>query len=277
MVRGLYAAATGALVAQSVADNVANNLANVNSGGFKQTLLQIQAAPALDVYRIQTDPGQVAGNPLPGVKVAPYVGAVGTGAQIYDTPEDFTQGPLQQTGNTYDLALTSPNTFFTIRTPQGVRYTRDGQFTLNAQSNLVTADGNLVLSSTGRPIAIDQQLGAVTIRPDGTISQAAQLGQTTGAQQVIGQLGVTSFGNLVALRKEGDNNFVDTGNAQPAAAAASSMQQGSLERSNGNIVKSMVDLITAERWFEANERSMKAQDDATNQAINTVAKPSTSG
>jgi flagellar basal-body rod protein FlgF len=277
LVRGLYTAATGALVAQSVADNVANNLANVNTGGFKQTLLQIQSAPVLDVYRIQMDPGQIAGSALPGVAVAPYVGALGTGAQIMDTPEDFSQGPLQTTGNTYDLALTTPNTFFTVATPQGVRYTRDGQFTLNAQSNLVTTDGNLVLSATGRPIAINQQLGKVTIQPDGTVTQAAQSGQTAGPQTLLGQIGIASFGNLTALRKEGDNNLVDTGAARPTLATNVAVQQGALEKSNANIVRSMVDLITAERWFDANERVMKAQDDATNQAISSVARLSSGG
>ena len=89
MVRGIYAAASGALVAQSQADNVANNLANVNSSGFKQTLLQIESAPSLDIYRIQTDPGQTSGSATPGVSVAAPVGPLGTGSQVYDTPEDF--------------------------------------------------------------------------------------------------------------------------------------------------------------------------------------------
>jgi flagellar basal-body rod protein FlgF len=76
------------------------------------------------------------------------------------------------------------------------------------------------------------------------------------------------------LRKEGDNNFTDTGNAQPGVAGVNAgLQQGFLEKSNGNVVRSMVDLITAERWFDANERSIKTQDDATNQLIGNVARP----
>lgn len=272
MVRGLYAAASGALVAQSQADNVANNLANVDTSGFKQTLLQIQSAGSLDIYRIQTDPGHQSGRALPGVSVAPYVGALGTGAQIYDTPQDFAQGPLERTGNPYDLGLTGANAFFSIQTPQGVRYTRDGQFTVNAAGNLVTMDGNPVLSAGGTPIKINQQLGKVTIGADGTVSQGAATGQTTGTNQIVGQIALTSFGNLLALRPEGNDNFVDTGTAQPGATTAAGMQQGYLEKSNGNIVRSMVDLITAERWFDANERVIKAEDDATNQDITNVAK-----
>lgn len=273
MVRGLYAAASGALVAQSQADNVANNLANVTSSGFKQTLLQIESAPSLDIYRIQTDPGHAAGRALPGVPVAVPVGALGTGARIYDTPEDFAQGPLQQTGNRLDLALTGANQFFTVATANGLRYTRDGQFTLDANGTLRTMDGNPVLGTTGRPIVVNQQQGALTFNTDGTITQAPQAGQTAAASTQVGTLLIASFNNLSALRKEGDNNFYDSGNAQPAAAQNVSVQQGFLEKSNGNVVRAMVDLITAERWFDANQRAMKAEDDATSQDINFVAKP----
>jgi flagellar basal-body rod protein FlgF len=278
LVRGLYTAASGALVAASMADNVANNLANVNGSGFKQTLLQIQSAPTLDVYRIQTDPGQAPHRATPGVPSAPHVGQLGTGAWIYDTPVSFEQGALEQTGNRYDLALAgSGNAFFTIRTPQGIRYTRDGQFTVDAANQLVTMDGSLVLGQTNQPgqnaaqnnqpqpITIFPALGPVTVGADGTVSQAGQ---------TLGRLQLTGFNNLLALRKEGDNNLVDTGNAQPGApGAGAGIEQGFLEKSNGNVVRSMVDLITAERWFDANERSIKTQDDATNQLISNVAKP----
>jgi flagellar basal-body rod protein FlgF len=273
LVRGLYAAASGALVAQSQAENVANNLANVNSSGFKQTLLQIESAPTLDIYRIQTDPGHAAGRATPGVPVSVPVGPLGTGAQIYDTPEDFAQGPLQQTGNRLDLALTGANQFFTIATQNGVRYTRDGQFTLDAAGTLRTLDGNPVLGSTGRPIVFNTTQGPATFNIDGTVTQAPQRGQTGAAVTQLGTLQIASFGNLLALRKEGDNNFVDTGNAQPAATQNISLQQGALEKSNGNVVRAMVDLITAERWFDANQRVMKAEDDATSQDINYLAKP----
>jgi flagellar basal-body rod protein FlgF len=274
LVRGLYTAASGALVAQSLSDNVASNLANVSSNGFKQTLLQIQSAPSLDIYRIQTDPGQTPGKALPGVSVAPYVGALGTGSQIYDTPEDFTQGPLEQTGNHLDVALTGSNGFFSVLTPQGVRYTRDGQFTLDANANLTTMDGNFVLGADGRPIHFNTQQGVATIAPDGSITQSPQAGQSSAAATQVGTIAITSFANLTALRKEGDNHFVDTGNAQPGVATGVAVQQGALEQSNGNVVRAMVDLITANRWFDANERIMKAEDDAVNQDITNVAKPS---
>ncbi len=272
MIRGLYTAASGALVAQSMADNVANNLANVTSNGFKQTLLQIQSGPTMDVYRIQTDPGQAPHRATPGQPVAQPVGTLGLGAQIYDTPEDYAQGPLEVTNNTYDLALTGANGFFTIATPQGLRYTRDGQFSINNNGTLVTLDGNPVLDTNGQPITIQTQLGKPIIGTDGSVTQPGNL-TNSQATFTSARLGITSFNNLLQLRPEGDSNFVDTGNAQPRPATTVGVQQGSLEKSNFNVVSSMVELITAERWFDANERAIKTQDDATNQLINNVARP----
>ncbi len=241
-----------------MADNVANNLANVNTGGFKRTLLQITSAPSLDIYRIQTDPGRVPGARLSGVPVAQPVGALGTGAWVYDTPTQFEQGAIQQTGNALDVALGSENAFFTVQTPQGVKYTRDGQFYRDPNNNLVTSDGYQVLGQGG-PIALPN--GNVAIAADGTIT-------ANGAR--IDQLRVTSFNNLVALRAQGDSLLQDTGNAGPQATANPVMQQGALEMGNANVVRSMVDMILAERTFDANEKSIKAEDDATARAISTV-------
>lgn len=265
-------------MAESLADNVANNLANINTTGFKQTLLQIESAPSLNIYRIQTDPGQLPTTPLPGVPTAQYVGPLGTGSQIYDTPTSFEQGALKTTGNPLDLAITgSENAFFNIQTPNGVRYSRNGEFVQDQNGIIRTQDGNAVLSTTGQPIslsvapgaaaaqnnavAIPQPLGSIAVATDGTISQNGI---------VLGQLALTSFASTLNLRPEGANNYAITGNAGPGPATGAIVQQGTLEASNGNVIRSMVDLITAERWFDANEKSMKTQDDATSTAITKV-------
>jgi flagellar basal-body rod protein FlgF len=262
LVRGLYTSASGALVAQNQVDAIANNLANVDTGGFKQTLLQIQSAPTMDIYRMQNDPGQTSKSQLPGVPTQAYVGVLGTGSQIYDTPTDFQSGALQSTGNPLDLAVTgNDHAFFAVQTPNGIRYTRNGEFVRDGAGTLRTQDGNAVLGTNGTPIQL--QNGSLTVGADGTILQN---------NQVVGQLQLTQFSNLVNLRPEGANNFVPSGNAGAAPATGASVQQGYLEKSNSNVVRSMVDMITAERWFEANEKSIKAQDDATNNAIAQVAK-----
>lgn len=257
MVRGLYTAASGALVAQSQADTIANNLANVSTTGFKRTLLQVQSAPAMRVYMLQNQPA------AQGPAAAPsYVGALGMGAQVMDTPAVFEQGALESTGNPLDLAIQG-NGFFTIQTPQGVRYTRDGQFARDPQGNMVTMDGDRVLDTAGRPVQL--QAGAVDVAANGDVRQNGQ---------VVDTLRIVKFANLAAVRPEGDNRFIDTGAGRPALDAGSSVHQGFLERSNANVVRSMVDLITAQRWFEANQKVIQTQDTTNNYAIANVAKSS---
>lgn len=265
MVRGLYTAASGALVAQSQADTIANNLANVDTNGFKATLLQVQSAPSMDLYHYQTNPGKSAGGALSGVSSANYVGSLGTGSEIYDTPSVFTQSSLEQTGNGLDLAISGSNGFFAVQTGNGTRYTRDGQFVRDSNGNLSTQDGNPVLGTNGLSINIPQ--GPFSVGQDGTISQ-------NGGP--LGQIQIAQFSNLVALRPEGDNNFVDAGAANPSPATNASVQQGFLEKSGTNVVRSMVDLITAERWYEANTKMIQTQDAATQQAVQTVARSTNS-
>src|ERR1700689_1020285 len=116
----MYTAASGALVAQSAVDTIANNLANVNTVGFKRTLLQVQAQPPMQLYRFQVDPGA---NGTGGPATQQPIGALGSGAQVYDTPADFSQGAIASTGNDLDVALSGPG-FFAVRGGNGaVRFT----------------------------------------------------------------------------------------------------------------------------------------------------------
>ena len=258
LVRGLYTAASGALVAQAQADVTANNLANVNTTGFKRTLLQVQTGPELNVFLTQNQPS--SSNP-DGTPSSSYVGTLGTGAQIADTPAVFEQGGLQNTGNPLDLALQG-NGFFTIQTPAGIRYTRDGQFARDAQGFLTTLDGNRVLGANG-PIQLSD--GAVSVGENGAVTQRGG---------VVDTLRVVRFNNPVAVRPEGDNQFADSGGGRPVLDAQSSVHQGFLERSNANVVRSMIDLITAQRWFEANQKVIQTQDTANGYAIANVGRTS---
>lgn len=258
MVRGLYTAASGALVAQAQADVIANNLANVNTTGFKRALLQVQSAPALDVYLTQNQP-------VPGstrmVPTTSFVGNLGTGSQIADTPASFDQGALKTTGNPLDVALQGSG-FFTVQTQNGVRYTRDGQFARDNQGYLVTLDGNRVLGQSG-PISLGN--GAVSIDQNGGIVQN---------NRTVDTLRITQFANLSAVRPEGDDLFADTGAGQPSRDTATSVHQGFLESSNANVVRSMVDLIAAQRWFEASSKVIQTQDTANGYAIANVGRTS---
>lgn len=257
MIRGLYSAASGMLVAQALVDTTANNLANVDTTGFKRAVLQVQSAPSLDLSRFQTDPGTAPGNATPGTSTSSSIGRLGLGAQVYDTPTTFAQGTLQQTSNPLDLALVGPG-FFRIATPVGIRYTRDGGFVRNAQGELVTRMGQPVLSTTGTPIVLAQ--GPFSVENDGTVQQNTA---------PVGQLSIVQFANLGNLRPQGDNAFVDEG-AGPAQDTTTSVQQGYLEKSTVNVVRSMVDLISAERFFDANSKAVQLEDQALGLAVQTV-------
>ena len=263
MVRGMYTAASGALVAQSAVDTIANNLANVNTTGFKRAVLQVQAQPKTDLYRFQTDPGNNGNARTAGVPVQVAIGALGSGAQIYDTPADFAQGAIAATGNDLDVALSGPG-FFAIRAGNNAaRYTRDGEFVRDQNGQLTAQNGDRVLNAAGNPIVLPTS-GKIEIGRDGTISVAGQ---------TYDKLGVVEFTNPVNLRPEGSSRFVDAG-AGARTATNTTALQGSLEKSNADVVRSMVDLIANERWFDANQKSIQTQDDAVALAVQTVGRTS---
>jgi flagellar basal body rod protein FlgG len=253
------------MVAEAMIDNVSNNLANSSTNGFKRTLLQIESQPQQELYRFQTDPGQNPLNRLPGVAAQDPVGPMGTGSDVYATPTNFEQGQIAMNGNTYSFALSGPG-FFAVQDPATgqIQYTRDGSFMRAADGTLATVDGKTVLSAAGNPIPMPA-LGKIEVDTQGNVNVD---GATTA------QIGVFEFNNLQALQPQGSTGYTAAQNAGVHPATQTSVLQYSEEKSNGDVVKSIVDLINAERWFDANEKSIQTQDDATNQAIATVGRNS---
>ncbi len=283
MVRGLYTAATGAIVAQANVDVIANNLANVNTAGFKRTLMQVESSPTVTISRDQTDPGKSDDGRTNGVPTRTTVGQLGFGARIYDTPTIFEQGPIEETGNSMDVALSGPG-FFAVRDAAGnIGYTRGGSFVQNAQNQLVTSDGDAVMGSNGQPVSL--AAGNVTLDLQGNVSQngkpAGKLavvavkidprGGVTANGVPSGQLAVYEFKNLTNLRPQGGDKFVNSGDA-PQPATQTTVLQGAQEKSNANVVSSMVALIANERWFDANQKMIQTQDTEVNAAITTIGK-----
>jgi flagellar basal-body rod protein FlgG len=261
----MYSAAAGALVAQASIDTIANNLANVDTTGFKRQLLQAEAQPTRQIYRYQTDPGQLPTNRLPGVPTQTLVGPLGSGAQIYGTPTIFEQGQIATNGNTLSFALSGPG-FFAIRNPQTnqTTYTRDGLFMRDANGNLSTVEGSLVLDPGGQAIPLPA-VGKIEVDRQGNINVNGQ---------VSGQIGTFQFNNVQALQPQGASAYVAPQNAGVTPSTTTSVIQYAEEKSNGDVINSIVGLITNERWFDANEKSISTQDDATNQAISVVGRSS---
>ncbi len=261
MVRGLYTAATGALVAQANVDVIANNLANVNTAGFKRSLLQAQAAPQTALFRDQIEPGRASGNRTGGVATHTPIGTLGFGVRIYDTPTVFEQGPIEQTGNALDVALSGPG-FLAVRDGAGaIRYTRGGSLTQNARNELVTNGGDTVLGPDGQPAKI----------PPGQTLKITSQGELLSNGAPSGRLAVFEFSDRLSLRPEGADKFVNSGRA-PQLATQTTVLQGAQEKSNAQVVPAMVNLIANERWFDANQKMIQTQDDELAQAITTVGK-----
>jgi len=229
MFNGIYSSASAMEIESLRHEIVANNLANVNSPGFRRTLLAISSRE---------------GNLATGLR----------GGKPAETHVDFTQGPIMDTSRTLDVAI-SGDGFFVVETPDGPRYTRNGSFHMNSESQLVTGQGYPVTG--GGPISIpgDVAISTVTIGPDGTVR---------GNGSELGKLDIVKFADNSVLKPTKSSMFEAPENAatEPSDAV---LMQGSLEGSNASIVHEMVAMIIGMRHFEAAQQSLKSISDVVQQ------------
>jgi flagellar basal-body rod protein FlgG len=253
----LYSSATGMEAQEMNLNTIANNLANVNTPGFKRSKIEFQDL----LYTKPRAAGADSGN---GGQVPTGI-EVGNGAKVAATSKVFTQGQVSQTGQNLDLAIQGEG-LFEVTQPDGtLAYTRDGSFKLNAQGQVVTADG-LPVGSGFQTI----QNGAtnITISQNGVVTVQGPNGAQTFP------LTLTRFPNSAGLESLGGNLYAETaasGAPQTGAAGQAgfgNILQGYLEGSNVNIVEEMVNLITAQRAYEVNSKSVQASDDMLQNAAN---------
>jgi len=223
---GFYSSFTGFATRLDALEVVANNLANTNTPGYKAQLAFYRSMPAWLQQSLTTPINQAVNQ----------FGVLG-GAQL-----DLTPSNLEKTDNPTDVALQGGG-FFNIQTKAGARFTRDGNFQLNAKRQLVTAQGDAVLGDAG-PVQLPS--GQVTISRDGTISVDGGL---------VGKLKLTEFSSATDLRPEGSTYFVAQGSAGKPAANPS-VVQGSLETSNADPVKATVSLIELQRTAQLMEKAL---------------------
>ncbi|MBE3134631.1 MAG: flagellar basal-body rod protein FlgG [Acidobacteria bacterium] len=255
MLRAFSTAATGMTAQQMIVDTIANNLANMNTAGFKRTMIDFQ-----DLVYVKL---QEAGREVAAGVEAPSGFEIGSGTRPASTLKVFTQGELENTGRQLDVAIQGDG-FFEIRLPAGdPRYTRDGSFRINAKGELVTSSGYTVEPG----ITIPSDARSVSVGADGTVTvfTAAQTTATT-----VGQIRMVRFPNASGLSSEGGNLLAET----PASGTAvqciagedgfGSILGGFLERSNVQMVSELVNLITAQRAYEINSRVIRAGDEMLN-------------
>lgn len=263
MIRALYSAASGMSAQQTNLDTIANNLANANTTGFKARRAQFQDL----MYQNLQQPGAAAGQQT----VIPSGLQVGLGTRTAANEISFAQGNFTQTQNPLDVAIQGSG-FFQVKLPSGeLAYTRSGGFQVDRNGNLVTGDGSAVQPQ----IVIPSQAQSVTIAGDGTVSYSLP-GQT--AAQQAGQIQLANFTNPAGLNSLGKSLFQPTeASGDPivgnpgGAEGLGTLLQGSTEQSNVSVVDEFVNLIVAQRAYEANSKVVKAADEMS-QEINNLTR-----
>jgi flagellar basal-body rod protein FlgF len=227
MERGLYIAASGMVAEQMRQDQIANDLANASTPGYKADRVTQRAFA--DLLLSNTATGQAVGGLTMGVAADRMV-------------TDTSPQPVRDTGEPLDLAIVGDG-WFGVQTPQGTRYTRNGQFTAAADGTLTDQLGNAVLGSNGQPVKVDRA---------GHVNAAA--------------VGVFALSNPA---KQGDNLFTGAAGGQ----AAGTVRTGALEGSGVDPARTMVDMIASFRAFEAGQRAIQTIDESLHKTATQVASP----
>jgi flagellar basal-body rod protein FlgF len=243
---GLYISAEGAHALNQRLEVLANNLANVDTTAFKRDLALFRARFTEADEQGLDQPGSGTINDLSG------------GVQFQETKTDFSQGPLRNTGAEFDMAIRGDG-FFVVQKGDKEFLTRAGNFQLNSENQLVTADGYPVLSDAGTPIIIDSPW---QLTENGEVAQA-------GAITPLAMVRPQSYGDLV---KSGENLFMPLTPPEPLPQGDRRVAGGYLEGSGVRPTVEMMELIETSRAFEANVNMIRYQDQAMGSLISRVLK-----
>lgn len=238
---------------QTHLDVVAHNLANVNTTGYKKRRADFQDL----LYQIDRQPG----TPVEPDSQIPTGVQVGLGTRVIGTPSFMTEGYLEVTGNPLDWTIAGEQGYFQVALQDGtIGYTRAGSWQVDADGQVVNHDGLLLEPA----IVVPEDAIEIMLSNDGTVSVTVA-GQTE--TQEIGQLELARFINPAGLKAQGSNIFVQTDAsgdpilAEPGVDGMSEVRQGVLEMSNVQVVEEMVDMIVAQRAYEANSKGVQTADE----------------
>jgi flagellar basal-body rod protein FlgF len=256
MIKGLYTSAAGMLPLQHRQDLVSNNLSNTNTAGFKQDQAFVRELVTADLYLNENQLASSGQRP-PMVNISPpaFRAAVGDASQVVQQYTDFSQGPMEVTGNALNLALEGDG-FFTVQTPAGLQYTRNGAFSINEDGELVTSQGHVV-QGEGGPINV----------AGGNIINILDNGGVAVDGNVRGNLRITDFPKPYEMTKVSDTFFVPQSGGAGQDAENVTVHQGMLEGNNGNSLDQMVKMIEISRMFELGQRAIRLQDETLQQSV----------
>jgi len=243
MIQGIHLAVQGMTPLMQKQDQIANNLANINTTGFKQSGLFMKAYQKY----------------LADDQLQPFANREIKADEVY---VDYREGPMKQTGAPLDLMIKGSG-FFTVMTPNGVRYTRNGNFSLDEDGFLVTGDGSRVMGTEGY-IKFDELKYGIMVNERGDVFHG---------DENRGRLRIADFQKPYRLSREGNSCFRPMLPDNPEIESAGyAVKQGFLEASNVNVVKNMVEMISAFRTYEADQKALLAQDQTLDKAVNQVGR-----
>ncbi|MEQ8747619.1 flagellar basal-body rod protein FlgF [Pyruvatibacter sp.] len=246
MEQALSVALSRQMTLRRAMDIVANNVANVNTSAYKAE------SPIFSEFLM---PGATADD-RKGAGTLPALSYV----QDTGTHRDLSEGNITPTGNPFDIAIAGDG-FFAVQTPAGERYTRSGHFAVDVNGQLVTPQGDPVLSAAGAPITLNPDDGQIAISRDGTIS---------AGENTIGRLGVVTFDNQRAMKKTGDTYLETDQAAQPVANP--SVIQGSIESSNVKSVVEMTRMIEVMRAYTSTQKNINKMGELQETAIRQLGR-----
>ncbi|MCI1209534.1 MAG: flagellar basal-body rod protein FlgF [Treponema sp.] len=262
MVRGWYTGASGMNAQQNRLDAIANNLANVDTAAYKRDVTVSKSFPELLLRRTEAD--GVYKTPFGSADAAPIIGKIGLGVETNENYTDFEQGSFRATENKSDMALNG-NGFFAVQTPDGVRYTRNGNFLVGREGVLETKDGFPVLGENG-PIKPGET--GFVVNEDGKI-------YTSDTMQLLDRIKIVRFDNERYLKKQGNSLYAENDISGPAHIAEGDERpkvlQSYMETSNVNVVNEMVQMIEVNRAYEANQKTIQSEDSMMNTLWSKVA------
>ncbi len=253
----VFPSAASQLIMEKRMAVIANNIANVSTSGFRKDLpvfatITAPISTANSMGGSQDGTGGTSRVPVPSFAV------------IDQMITNFSEGPIRTTDAPLDIAIEGKG-FFQIQTPGGIRYTRNGSFTLSNEGKIVTQNGNPLLG-VGGPITLPA--GIINIDDNGKISVK---GPGIGPSTEVDLIALVDVADTTRLQKSGDNLFeLLNGQATPFESGQARVRQGALEGSNVNPVEEMIAMITAVRQYEAAQKAMQTADDMDTKNINKV-------
>ena len=253
MLRSLWTSASGMIAQQTHLDVVTHNLSNVNTQGYKKRRADFNDL----IYQIYREPGA----PIEGGSVVPTGVQVGLGTRVVATPSFMVQGNFQITDGPLDWAIVDDNGYFQVTMADGnIGYTRGGSWQIDDQGQIVNEDGLLLEPA----ITIPEDAVSIQLSPTGVVS--VRVSNEVELQE-IGQIELARFINPSGLRAIGDRLFVETpASGEPITGAPGEdgmpeVRQNVIEMSNVQVVEEMVEMIVAQRAYEANSKGIQTADD----------------